>query len=74
MIVTYLVAGTYFSLSHIFFGMKIFFWMSISSTAQGMGFFNGPFKTVEELMVCVQSRELGARASPSEVYPAGKLQ
>ena len=24
-------------------------------------------------MGCVQSRELGARGSPSDVYPAGKL-
>ena len=36
----------------------------------------GPFRAVEGvvLVVCVQSRELGARASPSEFYPAGKLQ
>ena len=31
------------------------------------------FKAVGELMGCVQSQELGARAF-SEVYPAGKLQ
>ena len=31
------------------------------------------FKIVGKLMGCVQSRELGARASPSEVYPTGKL-
>ena len=27
-----------------------------------------------QLMGCIQSRELSAHASPSEVYPAGKLQ
>ena len=27
-----------------------------------------------ELVGCVQSRELDARASPSKIYPAGKLQ
>ena len=26
------------------------------------------------LVGCVQSRELGARATPSKIYPAGKLQ
>ena len=37
----------------------------------------GPFRAVGGggggLVGCVQGRELGARASPSEVYPAGKL-
>ena len=37
------------------------------------GFFS-PFGAVGELIGCVQSRELGARASSSEVYPAGKIQ
>ena len=31
------------------------------------------FWTAGELVGCVQSRELGARGSPSDVYPAGKL-
>ena len=31
------------------------------------------FKTAGELVGCVRSRELGARGSPSNVYPAGKL-
>ena len=33
-----------------------------------------PFKAVGEHMGCVQGWRFGARASPSEVYPAGKLQ
>ena len=41
---------------------------------------DSPFRAVcvcvwgRGLVGCAQSRELGARASPSEVYPAGKLQ
>ena len=31
------------------------------------------FKTAGELVGCVQSRELGARGSPFDVYHAGKL-
>ena len=34
----------------------------------------GPFRAVRVLVSCVQSRELGARASSSVVYPAGTLQ
>ena len=34
----------------------------------------GPFRAVGVLVSCVQSRELGARASSSVVYPAGTLQ
>ena len=43
----------------------------------GCGFFlvwDGLFGDVGGLVGCVQSRELGARALPSQVYPAGKLQ
>ena len=31
------------------------------------------FAVLKGLLMVVQSRELGARALPSEVYPAGKL-
>ena len=34
----------------------------------------GPLRAVGGLMGCVQSQKLGARASPSEVYPDAKLQ
>ena len=35
---------------------------------------DNPFQTVGGLVDCVQNRKLGACTSPSEVYPAGKLQ
>ena len=34
---------------------------------------DNPFKTVKRLVDYVQDRQLGARASPSEVHPGGKF-
>ena len=53
--------------SYISGAVSVDFWICIECAF-------GPFKAVEGLMGCVQSKKLGARASPSEVYLDGKLQ